>query len=511
MGKLVENADFGQRKGAAIDALVQDSDLAGVEAIKAADCVDGNRRWRGKRGTRRHTAIVKQNIDLVKYPRKGGMVLPWDVPSLGFPEWPLSSLDFGPEVGARIIRVQLGELAKQLLGALVTRSRHADLDFDDLIAPHAVAGSRRHAFFAKAKLLPRLRAGGNFQQGASIDGRDLDLGAERGLADAHGDSEMNVISLAMEKGVITGANDHVQISGSAATVAGITFAWNADALSIARPCLDANFERLSAFDCAFAVTCRAGGDVLARTVTARAGHVEFHAAAGLLNGALSFALRADPWLFQIALSGAMGAGVATGDVEAHNAAAHGSPERYIDLVFEIGARFGTVLRRGGTPAAEHAAEDVAEAAATRAGPAASRRTSAFEQVGKIETTEIERDALRATLGSASRKTSEPTGAGRTAASIGFGGRGIDVVRVEAELIVDLAFLGIAEDIVRLRDRFKLFFGGLIARIDVRVVLPRELAESFADLLLGGILFDAEGLVIIFFGGSRHTSYWPSQV
>src|SRR5262249_47485312 len=77
-------------------------------------------------------------------------------------------------------------------------------------------------------------------------------------------------------------------------------------------------------------------------------------------------------------------------------------------------------------------------------------------------------------------------------------------RLLAELIVSLALFGIGEDVVGDRDLLELLLGGLVARIDVRVMLARQLAVRLADLVrrrgprhaqrLVGILRHGERLV-----------------
>src|SRR5438876_9743163 len=88
---------------------------------------------------------------------------------------------------------------------------------------------------------------------------------------------------------------------------------------------------------------------------------------------------------------------------------------------------------------------------------------------------------------------ESTGTARgarltSAARIGLGGRGVDVVAVETDLIVDFSFLGIAQDLVGFRDRFEFFFRSLVAGIDIWVIFARKFAEGFADVLGRSRLF-----------------------
>src|SRR5208337_2685365 len=100
-----------------------------------------------------------------------------------------------------------------------------------------------------------------------------------------------------------------------------------------------------------------------------------------------------------------------------------------------------------TPAAENTGEDIAESAATS--PAAGGACS-FGEVVVVESVEVEGNFLgvgmRATC---IREGSAAAPARASAAGVGFRRRRINVVGVETELIVDLALLGIAEDVVGL--------------------------------------------------------------
>src|SRR5262249_50402830 len=72
-------------------------------------------------------------------------------------------------------------------------------------------------------------------------------------------------------------------------------------------------------------------------------------------------------------------------------------------------------------------------------------------------------------------------------------------RLLAELIVRITLFGIGEDVVGDRDLLELLLGLLVARVDVRVVLARELAVGLADLVRRGGARDAEDLVGILHG------------
>ena len=162
----------------------------------------------------------------------------------------------------------------------------------------------------------------------------------------------------------------------------------------------------------------------------------------------------------------------------------------------------TSIGRASTPTKD-SGENVAEAAASRASlPSA----GVARQVGEVESAKIEVDAALISLGSPSRKAAGESFATARAPGtrVGFGGGGIDVVGIEANLIVDFAFLGIAQNVVGLRDGLELFFRRLIPGIHVRMVFARKFAESFADVLGGGRFPYAKYFVVVLFrrGGHR---------
>ena len=162
--------------------------------------------------------------------------------------------------------------------------------------------------------------------------------------------------------MIAGADDYVQIARGTSPHTRISLARDTNALAVASSWLDADFERFGTLDRSLAVTDIASGYIAARAVTPRAGDVELHASAGLLDRSLAFAFRTYTGRFDIALTRTVGADIAPGDIEAHYAATNSSPKRYVDLIFKIVARFRTFLRLRAAPA-KHAGKNVAEAAA----------------------------------------------------------------------------------------------------------------------------------------------------
>src|SRR6185295_19465237 len=79
-----------------------------------------------------------------------------------------------------------------------------------------------------------------------------------------------------------------------------------------------------------------------------------------------------------------------------------------------------------------------------------------------------------------------------------------VVGVKADLVVNLALLGIAQDFVGFGQRLELFLRGLVPRIDVGMILAGKLAEGLADIVRRGGLLHAQDFVIVFFWGGGHS-------
>ncbi len=136
-----------------------------------------------------------------------------------------------------------------------------------------------------------------------------------------------------------------------------------------------------------------------------------------------------------------------------------------------------------------------------AGPPA-RCARAFGEVVEVESAEIEGNFLGVGARPATRTgalawSAESACAETAAAAVSFGCGRIDVVGVEAKLVVNLALLGIAENVVGLGERLELLLRALVAGIDVGMILARELAESLADVVRRGSLLHAKDGVVVF--------------
>src|SRR5260370_3151307 len=187
-----------------------------------------------------------------------------------------------------------------------------------------------------------------------------------------------------------GSNNRVQIARRPSVRPGISFAGKTNALPIASPSLDANFERLGLGYCAFAVAGWTRCQILTCSVTARTLDIELHPPTRLgdLSGAVAFGTLAGSLERSLAVTGR--ADVVARDIQPHHAAADCRPERNIDLIFQVRPRFTAFLCMGGAlPSAQDRAKNVAEAAAAPTTAASSAAGCAVAEIGEIKSAEVQ--------------------------------------------------------------------------------------------------------------------------
>src|SRR6266498_3140948 len=83
-----------------------------------------------------------------------------------------------PEVAPRVVRIQSGQFAQDVLGALVCNSRYHHLHFHKLVAAH-IAAQGRGPLAAQSQPLSALSSRRNLDGARTIDGRHLNLGSQR--------------------------------------------------------------------------------------------------------------------------------------------------------------------------------------------------------------------------------------------------------------------------------------------------------------------------------------------
>ena len=89
-----------------------------------------------------------------------------------------------------------------------------------------------HALAAQTKHLLALGPRGNFDAGAPIQRRHLDVGAERGLRQAHRHLAVQVIAIALEDGMRLQPHLHVEIARRPAAGAGFALAREPDLVAL---------------------------------------------------------------------------------------------------------------------------------------------------------------------------------------------------------------------------------------------------------------------------------------
>src|SRR6478609_2823096 len=206
--------------------------------------------------------------------------------------------------------------------------------------------------------------------------------------------------------------------------------------------------------------------------------------AGLGTGVTASTLAAQPDLLPVAYAGRdpRGDALAVGRLEGHGLTGHGVAERQVRPGLHIGSlawsaggaervvpAVGRPTRVGATGLPEEVGEQVLHVGVVRRAVArrvAGAGVTAAEHAGE--------DVLEA--------------AGRPAAP---GGEPGAAARHGAELVVLLALLGVGEDGVRLADLLELGLGGRVPGVLVRVQLPGQLAVGLLDRRRVGVGGDAE--------------------
>ncbi len=137
----------------------------------------------------------------------------------------------------------------------------------------------------------------------------------------------------------------------------------------------------------------------------------------------------------------------------------GLPEADVHLVFQIAARLLLECLLARVRRRRTSTEKMSRNPPPP--PAAARCACAFSDVAEVEAAEVERNFL---ILPRRHRCRHRAGSARAtaAARISLRRRRIDVVGVEPELVVNLALLGIAENVVGLGDCLELLLRGLVA-------------------------------------------------
>ncbi len=175
------------------------------------------------------------------------------------------------------------------------------------------------------------------------------------------------------------------------------------------------------------------------------------------------------------------------NVQAHHAAANRRPEGNVDLILEIGTRprgpSARLVRRARPRRSIRKCRESCRRYRCSSGPGPrcrpgrknrNRRNRRERLVPHPPRRESRREILR-------KGPSVPLPLPLFPGScISFLRRcRINIVGVKPDLVVDFAFLGIAENVVGLRERLELLLRGLVPRVDVGMVFAGQLAERLA--------------------------------
>src|SRR5829696_6049836 len=347
------------------------------------------------------------------------------------------------------------ELVHDLRLLLRQRARHVDQQAVAHVAA-ATAAELRRALAAQALHGAVLRARRNADALGRCERGHLDRGAADRLGDRDRHLHLEVVAPALEDRGLGDARDRVEVARGTAARPRLALAGQPHAAAVA----DARGDvHAIALDLARAPGALTGGT---RVPDLRAGAAAERA--GLGNREEPLRLGLDPAPVAARAHGRHGARLRPGamagragrrerDGHRHLRALHRLLERDVDLGLEVAAALGPrrTARAAPTAGAEEIGQDVAEAseaAAAAPGPEATATAAAREAAAE--------DA--------------------------------------APGVVLLALIGVRQDRVGGLHLLEALLGVLVAVVRVRVILARQLAVGLLDLVVRGLLVDAERLV-----------------
>src|SRR5690348_12160932 len=283
----------------------------------------------------------------------------------------------------------------------------------------------------------------------------------------------------------------VQVARRRSHRSGVSFPGDPQPRAVPRPRRYPYLHRFRVSHASVASACWTGIPQFAAAAATRTGQVEAHRARHLAHVPRALALRTGHFagtrgVRARTVTGA--AHVVARYVDARLRAADRLPEIDVHHVFEIAALFRLRL-----PAAASAIEELRKdvpksptAAAPRLGPpAGSRARSAGprEKVRKIEPRKVH-VGLRTSALLPERPLPRITA----------------VFRIEAELVVHLPLLRIAQNVIGFLNVLEPLLGRLVAGVEVGMVFPRQLAVGLPNLVRRSRLGNAQRFVIVVLGG-----------
>ena len=358
------------------------------------------------------------------------------------------------------------ELAEEVFLLFGQAFGDLDLDADQQVALVSAADAGEALAF-DAELGTGLGALGDVILDLAREGGDVDVRAQGGLGEGNRHVQQQGCAVPLEELVGTDGDGHVQVAGGAAVHAGAALAVQDDALAVgdAGGHLDVG-RALDALDARAAAGGALVGDDFAGAAAGGAGPGDEHEAA--LGPDLAGALAGRAGL---GLGAGLGAGAAAGGagllaVELKGLfAAHGRfLKGELELVLQVLACLGRVAALA--VHAAHAAEELVENAPHAAQVA---------EAGKVE-----------------------AAAGAP--------EGILLRAVHAELVVACPLFRVGQDLVGLVQLLEAGLGVFIVGMQIRVTFLGQLPVGLFDVFLGGVLRDAQHLVIISFRCCSQSSH-----
>src|SRR4029077_9663088 len=314
---------------------------------------------------------------------------------------------------------------------------------------------------------------------AAVDRRHFDFRAERCLAYRDRHFCVDVVAAALEEGMRPYLHAQIQIARRRTHRSRVSFTRTAQPRAVGQSRRNPQVDGSRATHAPFPAAGLAWRANLSGAAAARARNVETHLAGGLLDGSAAVANRAGLRRYDRARAVAGFAGIEPRHLQLLYRPAHGIPKITCYRVFQVAAGF--LLRLHGAPAATATAKELAEeiTETARAGAFAAR-------AAKIESPEIEIHRGFVVAPAAGRR-----------------GPWMEIVAVEAVLVVHLPLLGVGEDVVGFLKLLEFFLSGFIAGIQVRVIFAREFAKGVANVLRTRLARNSQQLVVILFGRGGH--------
>ena len=360
-----------------------------------------------------------------------------------------------------------GELPEQLLLGACEVLRDPEPDGDELVPP-AAAPQIRDALAAETEHRAGLRAFGDRQLHGAVQCGHLDLCAESRLRVADLLIEQDGGAVTLEAGMGPHDDGDQQVARRAAVHAGVALAAEGDRLPVVYAGRDGDVDLLLL---AHAAESSAG---LAGLVDDLAGALALGAGCGALRHAERRALGGA----HLAAALAVGADLGGGPRGAAGAVAFGA-------LFHLADGDVLLAAEGGLLEADvHGnAEVLAPARGVGVGPrGAAAEAEAAEQVAEdVAEVSESAEAIEAA----------------TEAGVGIEGR-------MAVLVILGPLVLIGEDLIGLVDLLEALLGGLVAGMEVRMVLLGKLSVCFFYLIGACALLDAEHLIVISFFCHLHS-------